>query len=60
MTTAAYRFAEICEAYDVLSNCKFLIFIFNAIVERKAIYDDYGESVLKFGGVTPQGCKFII
>jgi hypothetical protein len=29
-------------------------------VENKAIYDDYGELVLKFGGVTPKGCKSII
>jgi hypothetical protein len=36
------------------------LFIFGAIVENKAVYDDYGELVLKFGGVTPKGCKSII
>jgi hypothetical protein len=36
------------------------LLLFGAIVENKAIYDDYGELVLKFGGVTPKGCKSII
>jgi len=38
------KFAQICEAHDVLSN-----------VETKAIYDIYGEYGLKEGCVTPQG-----
>lgn len=44
MQTNQMRFAQICEAHDVLSN-----------VQSKAIYDIYGEYGLKEGCVTPQG-----
>jgi len=40
------RFAQICEAHDVLSND-----------ENKAIYDIYGEYGLKQGCTTPEGAK---
>ena len=38
MATNAQQFASVCEAYEVLSN-----------PEYKAIYDAYGEKVLKHG-----------
>jgi DnaJ-class molecular chaperone len=38
MATNAQQFASVCEAYEVLSNA-----------EYKAIYDAYGEKVLKHG-----------
>lgn len=38
MATNAQQFANVCEAYEVLSN-----------QEYKAIYDAYGEKVLKHG-----------
>ena len=44
----ALRFAQICEAHDVLSND-----------ENKAIYDIYGEYGLKQGCVTPEGGKYL-
>lgn len=47
MALNAQRFAQICEAHDVLSN-----------VETKAIYDIYGEYGLKEGCVTPEGKKY--
>lgn len=46
MALNAQRFAQICEAHDVLSN-----------VATKAIYDIYGEYGLKEGCVTPEGKK---
>ena len=62
------RFAQICEAHDVLSNGKFdcLAYIkrrFSCggfakfLVQNKAIYDNYGEYGLKEGCVTPEGQK---
>jgi DnaJ-class molecular chaperone len=38
MATHSFRFAEICEAYEVLSD-----------QTRKAIYDKFGEDILKEG-----------
>lgn len=42
MAASNFRFAEVCEAYEVLSN-----------VELREIYDRYGEELLK-SGVPPE------
>ena len=44
MAVNSVKFAQVCEAHDVLSNS-----------ETKAIYDVYGEYGLKEGAVTPEG-----
>ena len=41
MHTAAVKFAEVSEAYDVLSNCKSAMQVIS-LVSTKAIYDHYG------------------
>jgi DnaJ-class molecular chaperone len=60
MQTNQMKFSQICEAHDVLSNGKFPRVKsdpFPLPVQKKAIYDIYGEYGLKEGCVTPQGGK---
>jgi DnaJ-class molecular chaperone len=59
LATNTFRFNEICEAFDVLSNCKPLIKVklYCFPVERKAWFDKYGEYGLKEGVPGPNGCK---
>lgn len=40
----SYKFSEICEAYDVLSDIK-----------KKGVYDQYGEDILKNGITVEKG-----
>ena len=47
MATNAQQFANVCEAFEVLSNPKF-----------KAIFDAYGEKVLKHGFEPDQNMDF--
>jgi DnaJ-class molecular chaperone len=54
MATNSYRFAEICESYEVLSNSKLALI---GIGSRKAIFDKYGEDVLKDGLPDANGSK---
>jgi len=46
VATNSMKFAEVCEAFDVLYN-----------PETRAIYDEYGEYGLKEGIVRPDGSK---
>jgi DnaJ homolog subfamily B member 13 len=57
LATNSSRFSEICEAYDVLSNCKFISSCNFAPAERKALFDKYGEYGLKEGIPNAKGCK---
>jgi DnaJ-class molecular chaperone len=54
LATNTYRFNEICEAYDVLSNCN-NAYVITVTVERKSWFDKYGEYGLKEGVPGPQG-----
>lgn len=54
LATNTFKFGEICEAYDVLSNSKNISFI-TSIVERKAWFDKFGEFGLKEGVPAPNG-----
>ena len=60
------KFDEMCEAFEVLSNCKKTIVLnnhvtdqnfFSLTAELKAIYDKYGEYGLKEGIIGPDGSK---
>jgi DnaJ family protein B protein 13 len=46
MATHSFKFSEICEAFDVLSNPK-----------NKAFFDQYGEEILKEGIPDGKGSK---
>ena len=52
-------FHEICEAYEVLSNCKFkLKLIFICVLEQlRTIYEQYGEETLHSGDIGPDGIR---
>jgi curved DNA-binding protein CbpA len=56
------KFDEMCEAFEVLSNCKYfqILFYRNCFpltAELKAIYDKYGEYGLKEGIIGTDGSK---
>ena len=43
------KFHKVCEAYEVLSNRKFKLMCNVCAAQWKAIYDQYGPSILKLG-----------
>ena len=52
--TNSFRFSEICESFEVLSDGKSQLL---SLANRKSIYDQYGEDMLKEGIPDGKGSK---
>lgn len=51
-------FHQICEAYEVLSNCKYLTVNLTCVPEQlRTIYEQYGDETLHSGVVGPDGIR---